>query len=220
MAAEWYYLDNGNETGPVGGSQLKKLADAGIVFPWTPVKRVSGSDVSPWTRAGTIQGMFAGDVREQLGGPICDDCGHTLENGNCPKCSPVVETATAAPNPWDEPPPAIDTPSPAPQVRRPAFDDRLKYRNLRSYCNLLGLASWVALAVGALWILFAFVPILSRLRIIGIANAVGMLAAASIPGLLCLLAYVLLNAAAEVFHVLMGIEENSRRTAHFTEHGR
>jgi hypothetical protein len=31
--------------------------------------------------------MFAGDVREQLGDPICDDCGRRLEGGVCPSCS-------------------------------------------------------------------------------------------------------------------------------------
>lgn len=95
VAVEWYYLENDAEHGPVSGKQLKALAAAGSVFPWTPLRRVSGSDQSPWTRAGAIQGLFSEkNVADQLGGPICDDCGTLLDSdGACPKCNPLGDAA-------------------------------------------------------------------------------------------------------------------------------
>jgi hypothetical protein len=89
IMAEWFYLAKDQEKGPFSGSQLREFADLGYVLPSTPVRKRQGDETSPWTRAGAIQGMFAGDVTQQLGDPICDDCGTRIDNGSCPKCTPV-----------------------------------------------------------------------------------------------------------------------------------
>ncbi len=87
MAVEWRYLDHGSELGPYTSDQLRNLAGQGIVVPLTPVQRVSSSDTSPWKRAGEVKGLFSGDVSGLLGGPICGQCGSTLVEGRCPKCT-------------------------------------------------------------------------------------------------------------------------------------
>lgn len=86
MAVEWYYLETDEKIGPVSSEQLKKLAASGAIMPWTPVCRVSGSDKSPWKRAGEVNKLFAGDITGQIGQPICEDCGKILTAGNCADC--------------------------------------------------------------------------------------------------------------------------------------
>lgn len=88
MAIEWFYQSVGFKLGPVTSEELKQLAEEGTVIPSTPVRRRVGDEISPWTRAGAIQGLFPGNVIDQLGEPICDNCGRKLQNGNCPNCSP------------------------------------------------------------------------------------------------------------------------------------
>ena len=96
MAIEWYYHEHGAKMGPVSGSQLKTLAGEGVIVPWTPVRRVTGSDHSPWSRAGEVKGLFPGDVTSQLGDPICGDCGSKLDKGRCSSCQPVAEPSADA----------------------------------------------------------------------------------------------------------------------------
>lgn len=106
MGVEWYYQSEESTHGPVSGKQLRSLADSGTVVPPTPVRRVVGDNRSPWTRAGAIRELFEGDVRDQLGDPICDDCGALRADGTCPKCDPRFDPGEVSSAP--EPPPVAD----------------------------------------------------------------------------------------------------------------
>ena len=202
MAAEWYYLDGLTEAGPINGSQLRKLADAGFIFPSTPVKRAVGDDISPWTRAGAIQGIFSGDVTHQLGDPICDDCGRRLENGICSACRPKPAVIT---------PPASDS--------FPAFDQRKRYRNLRFYCGLLQAAGWVFLLVGIASTIVGAIELYSVSDIpFSSSQKLRQLIMAGLPTIIGAGLYLVLHAASESILVVVDIEENTRRTAYFAEH--
>jgi hypothetical protein len=201
MATEWFYLDGASEHGPVSGQQLKQFADAGIVFPSTPVKRVTGDEISPWTRAGAVQGMYAGDVTDQLGEPICDHCGRRLDSGRCPICYKGIDAA--------------DTP--ANVVKK----EVRKYLALRFYCGLLQIVGWVALVFGVAsmiasaidWYRVADSPLnkLGTLR---------TLISVTLPAVIGGGFYLLFHASAESLHVVMDIEENTRRTASRNEQHR
>src|SRR5687768_3887589 len=53
---EWYYAVGGNQVGPVGSDELKRLAAAGELKPTDLVWRDGLSD---WTAASKIGGLFA-----------------------------------------------------------------------------------------------------------------------------------------------------------------
>ena len=86
MSTDWYYLDKGEQQGPVSGNELRELADFETVMPWTSVRRIYKGESSPWTRAGAIQALFSKDVSDLLGPPICNDCGRAKPDGSCPNC--------------------------------------------------------------------------------------------------------------------------------------
>lgn len=224
MPADWYYLDNGTQFGPMSGRELKQLADDREVFPWTPVKRVSGSDVSPWTRAGAIQGLFAGDVRGKLGDPICDDCGHVLKDGKCPVCSARAVEAPPPPVPPLEPPPFVVTGSPeqqepAPVVRprtAPISVDR-KYPNLRAHVGAIKLLAWVQLLVMGFIAMFAVIRGFVDPDPIGLLGPIGGILVGAFALFIGLMIYTGLMAIAELFLVFIDTEENTRRTSAIIE---
>ena len=55
MAAEWFYQNKGQQSGPVDSRELLRLAEAGIVRPDT---LVSQGTSNPWVRAERVQGLF------------------------------------------------------------------------------------------------------------------------------------------------------------------
>jgi hypothetical protein len=210
MATQWYYLDGFTENGPFDGKQMKRLADAGAVIPSTPVKRASGTEVSPWTRAGAIQGMFTGDVRDKLGDPICDDCGQVLKNGICQICS----IGTSTPPPRDDYPPIDDLATSRSTYIPSVYRVERKYPNLRIYVDAIRF--WAK-------ILF-FLSVVGA----GLFFAAGMIAfvrdrdlftliVAVISGIAGFMVgwmfYVLTMALAELFMVVVDTEENTRRMA-------
>lgn len=83
MAVEWYYQKLEETIGPVSGQQLRKLAAQKVIMPWTPLRRVSGSDQSSWKRAGEIKGLFDRKVALKMEPPICEDCGAKLDGDTC-----------------------------------------------------------------------------------------------------------------------------------------
>ncbi len=88
MVVEWYYQVLDESVGPVSNEQLRKLAAQKVIMPWTPLRRVSGSDQSSWKRAGEVKGLFDGDVALKLRPPICEDCGAKLDGDTCFVCHP------------------------------------------------------------------------------------------------------------------------------------
>ena len=52
---EWYYAAGGNQAGPVGSDELKRLAASGELKPTDLVWRDGLAD---WTPASKIQGLF------------------------------------------------------------------------------------------------------------------------------------------------------------------
>ena len=209
MAVEWFYLVNETEFGPISGKQLKELADSGAIIPRTAVRRTKGTDRSPWTRAGAIKELFPGDVVEQLGGPICDDCGIVLEaNGSCLKCARVVPP----PLPTEPPISLSATSAPdAPQSIPSSVPREQKYKNLRKYVSLIRtLAFLVQIAsclIAIAVIAFAFITGQGPL---GMLTAVGGAVVWVFGGYV---AYVVQMALAEFLEVVMDIEENTRHSA-------
>ncbi len=55
MADEWHYTANGSKTGPVSGSELKRLADAGLL---TPGDLVWKAGMAQWLPAKGVKGLF------------------------------------------------------------------------------------------------------------------------------------------------------------------
>ncbi|MBP7935520.1 MAG: TIGR00266 family protein [Phycisphaerae bacterium] len=55
--AEWYYLKNNQQHGPVAGPELKKMADAGGLVPTDLVWR---EGMEQWAPAGRVGGLFSG----------------------------------------------------------------------------------------------------------------------------------------------------------------
>jgi hypothetical protein len=56
MAAQWYYQTSGDwQSGPVDSTQLRRLAEAGIVRPDTLVRQGDGDR---WVRAEQVRGLF------------------------------------------------------------------------------------------------------------------------------------------------------------------
>ncbi len=91
MATEWYFLNRGEQVGPVSGKKLRDLADFGEVSPGTPVRRIHDGEKTPWTRAGAIKALFPNDVSDQLGPPICDVCGTVKPDGRCSSCEALEQ---------------------------------------------------------------------------------------------------------------------------------
>jgi len=215
MAVEWYYIQSDTEHGPVGGKTLKGMADAGNIFPWTPVRRVAGNEQTPWTRAGAIKALFPGDVIDQLGPPICDDCGTQLVDGNCPRCT--------SPEPPPFVPPAMDEP-PADQPPSSSPDEihvEQRYPNLRAYVDFLRVAARIIYILGIILALFfvlfgilSLLPMLAREEwsLISLITLVSQLFFAVLAYGAGHLLYVLTMALAETFVVIMDNEENTRRT--------
>ncbi|QDS97691.1 DUF4339 domain-containing protein [Adhaeretor mobilis] len=88
MSAEWYYLIEGIEIGPISGDEIKCLADTCKILPSTSTRRVFRGESTPWTRAGAIKVLYSDNVIDKLGPPICDDCGSTLTGDVCCNCQP------------------------------------------------------------------------------------------------------------------------------------
>ncbi len=53
--AKWYYLVDGQETGPIEPAELKRLADSGCVKPHDQLRR---EDMTKWHRANEVKGLF------------------------------------------------------------------------------------------------------------------------------------------------------------------
>lgn len=107
MATEWSYQENGQTVGPISSDQLKKLAEEGVVLPWTPLKRHSEQGSSSWARAGEVKGLFPFDKTEFLGDPICGDCGGKLVGNQCGKCNTAAKRASTLEAAVIPPPPPI-----------------------------------------------------------------------------------------------------------------
>lgn len=95
----------------------------------------------------------------------------------------------------------------------PAETIEKRYRNLRAYCGWLRLVGWLVVASTGLIIVGGLAVAIPRLEFVGsdpLAIAALLLptlvTAATGAGL-----FVLINAIAELFHVLMDIEENTRQ---------
>jgi hypothetical protein len=208
MPAEWYYLDGFEKHGPYSGKELKQLAASGKILPSTGIQQVSDTGASPWTRAGAVQGMFAGDVRHLLGNPICDDCGQPLENGVCELC----ELGRKEASPPNVPPIVTDLPGGG--NRRPGIYVEQRYPNLRGY--VAGIRFWAKLVLflgigmGGLWIFASLIQVVDEANPFYIIAGL-IMAAFSI--IVAAVFYFLLMVTAEMFMVFVDTEENTRRTA-------
>lgn len=207
MAVQWYYQELGQILGPVPSEQLRKLAAQGTIVPWTPVRRVLGSDLSPWTRAGEIKKLFDGDVSEQLGKPICEDCGTVLDEDNCPNCSPLDPIQGEDGSSFFPPvAPHASTPRHSPiRVEK-------RYPNLRKYLEWMKSLARIALYLtwGMMAIAVAALLMDSRGSSGAAESFVSVLFAASVLGLLAYVLYVCFLAGVEFIQVVIDIEENTR----------
>lgn len=215
MIAKWYYLDNGQQTGPVAGNRLKELADKGVIVPWTPVRRVFGRNRTPWTRAGAIKALFTQDVADLLGPPICDRCGTQLVDGACPKCTPPpppVEAPQPTTDAAEEEPVATDTVEPA-ETTESTDESQQRYPHLRAQIAWLHSTAkiqfYLGVAVGmVILIAGAYLSIRERSIFEVLASALSAWAVY----FMARWAHMFLKAHAEKLQVLIDTEEHTRQT--------
>lgn len=194
MAVEWYFQESHETRGPVSSELFKGLATVGTVVPWTPIRRVSGSDQSPWKRAGEVKGLFSFDPSDQLGGSICGDCGALLTDGQCPICNP------AALMPMSESDSALPTPAVTYQVEQ-------RYPNLRKYLALM--------KRGAMLVRYGIWIVVAALCFYEFKRGISWDLSLSLFGYIFLLLmaeiwYIWTMAFLEFVRVVIDIEENTR----------
>lgn len=165
MPYQWFFLQQDRELGPITAKDLKQLADSKTVIPSTPVRRASPEGSTPWMRAGAIQSLFQGNVIDQLGPIICDDCGKTLPNLSCQKCnsspsplSGIEDLLEFSTSTHSEPQPVKTQPQPVPNG--PALKSHRKQPDLRRDIDVLQISARILMAlalvlVGIFVILFA-----------------------------------------------------------------
>jgi len=208
MAVEWYYQELEQSLGPVSSEQLRGLASQGIITPWTPVRRVSGSDLTPWTRAGEIKKLFDGDVSGQLGKPICEDCGTLLEGDSCPSCSPLEPVQAEDGSSFLPPVGSQDKPSrTTPAEVEERYPNLLIYLGwMKSIAKIVLYLTWAVIAIG---VLVRFKNHLSAGDLPTTLFAIFI--AAPISALIAYFFFVLTMAGLEFIRVVVDIEENTRR---------
>ena len=59
MSQEWYYSVDGDRQGPIGGAELKKLAEGGTL---KPADLVWKDGMADWVQAKSIKGLFGGSA--------------------------------------------------------------------------------------------------------------------------------------------------------------
>jgi len=199
MAVEWYYQEQGQTLGPISSEQMRNLATQGVLTPWTPIRRVSGSDQSPWKVAGKVKGLFVEDVSDQLGNPICEDCGSVLDVDGCPKCRPI--------------PPPIQT-EVASSIRRATATFRIRTASIgveKRSPNLVKYLDWMQRLARILlfvtWAILGFCVIF--VKVIS-EYPVADLLIASFAALIAYVWYVCSIAGLEFIQVVIDIEENTR----------
>lgn len=84
MAKQWFYQANGKELGPVSSSELKSLADSGVL---TPASSIRQNSSFKWYEARRVTGLFP------------SDCSDLNQSGNS-------EPGTT-PSPSNTPPPLV-----------------------------------------------------------------------------------------------------------------
>jgi hypothetical protein len=85
MASEWYYTKSGQQQGPLGGGELKRLAAAGELAPSDLVWREGMAD---WKPAGDIKGLlFPGAQVAPANQPASDPSGVNIDTGSQPSDS-------------------------------------------------------------------------------------------------------------------------------------
>ncbi|MEO0530195.1 MAG: hypothetical protein AAF266_06405 [Planctomycetota bacterium] len=136
-----------------------------------------------------------------------------IEPSGTPAVPPPPPPAAPPTTPPSVPPPLPPAYQPVTPVEKPPAPIEKRYRNLRAYCGWLRLLSWLVLVTTALALLGNLAVVIPRLD--QLASNPLPVAATLIPALVSAATgaglFVLINAVSELFHVLMDIEENTRR---------
>jgi hypothetical protein len=110
MASSWYYYRANQKCGPFSSSQLKQLADSGMLLPNDLVHKEGSSG---WIQAGSVKGLFPGRAKDQVLSPPVLPTAY-------PMAQPVP---TASGDEWRRHPPALPAPKPPAQGSSPGEHD-------------------------------------------------------------------------------------------------
>jgi hypothetical protein len=197
---------------------VEKLAATGSIAPATPIRRTSLRGSTHWMRAGKIKELFLDNVVNQLGPPICDDCGATLPNITCAACntyqSPLLDvegfSEISTPTHLDPQPPDVE---PAPEIEPLASESQAEPPNIQRDINVLRISartlmSLTLILVGIFVTLFANDVIASgRIDVI-----LGALASVLLATLVACLAYVITMTFAKALRGLLDKAEKADHT--------
>jgi len=193
----WRYLQGGFAHGPISTSEVSALIEQGIVAPATPV-----SKGGQWIRAGEVAELYPSIAPDQLGEPICGDCGGKLKGEKCPVCN-MLPVELSPLKPWV-----------APRMAAASGDDRYpaalgddRYPDLRRYLALLACVAEIG------FVAIAFVAALIA-AVNGVHVGVGVAVfSAAITVAMAYLMRLGIMASVQVIKVLLDIEAHTRRLA-------